>query len=45
MCTYNILKDELLSETRRSFDSEAPMTLDDVNNEICQARKARKAAV
>jgi hypothetical protein len=26
MCTYNIsLKDELLSETRRSFDSEAAM--------------------
>ena len=91
MCTYNIsLKDELLSETRRSFDSEAAMdawlqqqveallvaynasqqaarrkarlaiadmrrqseengnaamTLDDINDEIRQARKARKAAV
>jgi len=91
MCMYNIsLKDELLSETRRSFDSEAAMdtwlqqqveallvaynasqqaarrkarlaiaamrrqseengnaamTLDDINNEIQQARKARKAAV
>jgi hypothetical protein len=43
---YNIsLKDELLSETRRSFGSEAAMTLDDINNEIQQARKARKAAV
>ena len=91
MCMYNIsLKDELLSETRRSFDSEAAMdawlqqqveallvaynasqqavrrkarlaiaamrrqseengnaamTLDDINNEIRQARKARKAAL
>lgn len=91
MCMYNIsLKDELLSETRRSFANEADMnawlqqqveallvaynasqqatrqkarlaidamrrqseengnaamTLDDINDEINQARKARKAAV
>ena len=91
MCMYNIsLKDELLSETRRSFDSETAMeawlqqqveallvaynasqqatrckarlpiaamrrqseengnaaiTLDDINNEIRQVRKARKVAV
>ena len=91
MCTYNIsLKDELLSETRRSFANDAAMdtwlqqqvealleaynasqqaarrkarlaiaamrrqsedngnaamTLDEINNEICQARKAKRAAL